>query len=221
MKAHYFLAFDLGATSGRTILGKLSDGQLSLKELTRFPNQILPIRGHYYWNIFSLYEHLREGLIAASKEKVEISSIGIDTWGVDVAFVGSDGSLMGLPFAYRDPHTNEAPEQFFERYMSKDDVYARTGIQVMNFNTLYQLYAMQRDGTSQLSACDKILFMPDALSYMLTGEMVTEYTIASTSQMINPYTKEFDKELLECIDLRADYFARMVMPTENSGLSTK
>ena len=88
-------------------------------------------------------------------------------------------------------------------------------------STLYQLYAMQRDGTSQLSACDKILFMPDALSYMLTGEMVTEYTIASTSQMINPYTKEFDKELLECIDLRADYFARMVMPTEKIGLLTK
>ena len=221
MKTYNFLAFDLGATSGRTILGELSEGKLSLKELTRFPNQILPLQGHYYWNIFSLYEHLRDGLMAAAKEEVEISSIGIDTWGVDFAFIGNDGSVMGLPYAYRDPQTKDAPEQFFEKYMSKEDVYARTGIQVMNFNSLYQLYAMQRDGVSQLSACDKLLFMPDALSYMLTGEMVTEYTIASTSQMINPYTKKFDKELLECVDLRADYFARMVMPSEKIGVLTR
>ena len=221
MKTHYFLAFDLGATSGRTILGNLIDGVLTLKELTRFPNQILPFNGHCYWNIFSLYEHLKEGLIAASNEGVEIGSIGIDTWGVDFAFIGSDGSFMGLPYAYRDPHTTDAPEEFFNKYMSKENVYARTGIQVMNFNSLYQLYALQRDNSSQLASCNKILFMPDALSYMLTGEMVTEYTIASTSQMINPYTKKFDKELLECVDLREDYFGKMVMPSEQIGLLRK
>lgn len=221
MKTLYFLAFDLGATSGRTILGKLSDDMLSLKELTRFPNQILPLNGHYYWNIFSLYEHIRVGLIAASKENVEITSIGIDTWGVDFAFIGRDGTFLGLPYSYRDPHTEGANEEFFDKYMPKDEVYARTGIQVLNLNSLYQLYAMQRDNSSQLQACDKLLFMPDALSYMLTGEMVTEYTIASTSQLINPYTKQFDKELLECVDLRADYFGRIVMPSEKIGFLTK
>ena len=114
MSLQHFIAFDLGATSGRTVLGTLSDGELRIRELTRFPNRILPLGGHFYWNIFSLYEQLCEGLRAAAREGIEITSVGIDTWGVDFAFVGSDGSLLGMPYAYRDPHTEGAPA---ERYM--------------------------------------------------------------------------------------------------------
>ena len=212
MKEISFLAFDLGATSGRSILGTLRDGKLHMKELTRFPNQIMELGGHFYWNIFSLYEHLREGMIACAKEGTPITSIGIDTWGVDFAFLGSDGQLLGLPYAYRDTHTEGAPEQYFEKVMPRKEVYALTGIQVMNFNSLYQLYAMKRDGSSVLNAAVQALFMPDALSYMLTGKRVTEYTIASTSQMLNPRTKKIEAQLLEKMGVPASLFGEVVLP---------
>lgn len=217
MQPKHFVAFDLGATSGRTILGTLRDGELALKELTRFPNTILPLGGHFYWNIFSLYEHLCEGLRAAARENVEITSAGIDTWGVDFAFVGRDGSLLGLPYAYRDPHTDGAPEEYFATIAPKEEVYGATGIQIMNFNSLYQLYAMQRDGSSQLAAADKLLFMPDALGYLLTGRMVTEYTIASTSQLLNPRTRRIEGSLLEKMNLSPDLFPEIVMPGHRIG----
>ena len=160
-----------GATSGRTILGTLRDGELALKELTRFPNAVLRLGDHYHWNIFSLYEHLREGLRAAAREGVEISSVGIDTWGVDFAFVGRDGSLMGLPTPTATPTPTESPKPTSPEVLSREEVYAATGIQIMPFNSLYQrLYALQREHSSQLAAAHRLLFMPDALSYLLTGD---------------------------------------------------
>ncbi|MEG2240226.1 MAG: rhamnulokinase family protein [Alistipes sp.] len=214
----HFIAFDLGATSGRTILGSLAGEELQLKELTRFANRILPLNGHFYWNIFSLYEQLCEGLRAAAREGVEITSIGIDTWGVDFAFVGKDGSLLGMPYAYRDPHTVGAPAEYFDKVWSQEEVYDRTGIQIMNFNSLYQLYAMQRDGSSQLAAAKHLLFMPDALSYLLTGNRVTEYTIASTSQLLNPRTKKIETALLEKMGVSASLFGEVVLPGHRIGL---
>ena len=205
-----FLAFDLGATSGRSILGTLRDGKLQMKELTRFPNQILELGGHYYWNIFSLYEHLKAGMVACVKEGVKITSIGIDTWGVDFALIGEDGQILGMPLAYRDLHTTGAPEEYFKNVMSREEVYGLTGIQVMNFNSLYQLYAMKRDNSSPLKAAVRALFMPDALSYMLTGKMVTEYTIASTSQILNPRTKKMEEQLLEKMGVKGSLFGEVV-----------
>lgn len=218
MITKHFVAFDLGATSGRTILGSITGNKLEMKELTRFPNQVLPLGGHVHWNIFSLYEHLCEGLRAAAGEGVEISSIGIDTWGVDIAFVGRDGELLGMPYAYRDPQTEGAPESYFKEVMPRQEVYDCTGIQIMDFNTIYQLYALRRGGSSQLEAADKLLFIPDALSYLLTGEMVTEYTIASTSQLLNPRTKCIEGALLEGMGIAADKFCPVVMPGHQIGL---
>ncbi len=218
MSLQHFIAFDLGATSGRTVLGTLSDGELRIRELTRFPNRILPLGGHFYWNIFSLYEQLCEGLRAAAREGIEITSVGIDTWGVDFAFVGSDGSLLGMPYAYRDPHTEGAPAEYFAKVLSRREVYARTGIQIMPFNSLYQLYALHKKGASQLAAAAKLLFMPDALSYLLTGSMVTEYTIASTSQLLNPRTRRIESELLEKMDIDPSLFCDVVMPGHRIGL---
>ena len=217
MQPKHFIAFDLGATSGRTILGSLRDGELALKELTRFPNAVLRLGSHYHWNIFSLYEHLREGLRAAAREGVGITSVGIDTWGVDFAFVGQDGSLLGLPYAYRDPHTDGIPEAYFSEVLSREEVYAATGIQIMNFNSLYQLYALQREHSSQLAAARRLLFMPDALSYLLTGEMITEYTIASTSQLLNPRTKRIEGRLLERMGLSPELFPPIVLPGHRIG----
>lgn len=217
----HFIAFDLGATSGRTLLGSLEDERLTLKELTRFPNKMLELNGHFHWNIFSLYEHLKEGLAAAAKEGVEITSAGIDTWGVDFAFVGEDGSLMGVPYAYRDPHTLEAPDKYFANVLPREEVYRLTGIQVLNFNSLFQLYTMQQNRSSQLASSQRLLFMPDALSYMLTGNMVTEYTIASTSQLLNPHTKKIEEKLLAPMQLSSSLFCDVVMPGHIVGRLTQ
>lgn len=195
MHSYNFLAFDLGATSGRSIIASLTDGKLETKELTRFPNATLPINGKFYWNIFGLYESIKEGMRAAAALKIKIDSIGIDTWGVDFVYVGKDGSFLGCPRAYRDPYTEDMPEEYF-KIVPRKEVYDHTGIQIMNFNSLYQLFAAKRENSSALEAADKILFMPDALSYLLTGKMICEYTIASTSQLLNPRTKKFEDKLL-------------------------
>ncbi|MDD4991375.1 MAG: FGGY-family carbohydrate kinase [Paludibacter sp.] len=211
MKNKSFLAFDLGATSGRSILGTIEHGRLQMKELTRFPNQILQIGDHFHWNIYSLFEHLKAGLVAAKNEGVEITSIGIDTWGVDFAMLAEDGSILGAPYAYRDPHTVGAPEKYFE-IVPREKVYDLTGIQVMNFNSLYQLFALSQADNSLLKATKEILFIPDALAYLLTGNKVVEYTIASTSQILNPRTKQFEAELLEKAGVCPSILGEIVMP---------
>ncbi len=216
MKNKSFLAFDLGATSGRSILGTIENGRLQMKELTRFPNQILQIGNHFHWNIYSIFEHIKAGLIAAKKEGVEITSIGIDTWGVDFALLAEDGSILGAPYAYRDPHTVGAPEKYFE-IVPREKVYELTGIQVMNFNSLYQLFALCQANNSLLKATKEILFMPDALAYMLTGNKVVEYTIASTSQILNPRTKQFEAELLEKAGVCPSILGEIVMPGHEIG----
>lgn len=216
-----FFAVDLGATSGRTIIGTLEDGKVRLEELTRFPNNLIQTGGHFYWDIYALYNEILGGLKAAADRKLNITSIGIDTWGVDFVCVGDDGALLRNPLAYRDPHTFGAMEEYFKQEVPKEDVYSVTGIQFMNFNSLYQLYAMRRDGNSALKNADKILFVPDALSWMLTGEAVCEYTIASTSQLLNPTTKELDKMLLDSVGLPRTTFGKMVFPGYKIGTLTK
>jgi rhamnulokinase len=210
-KKHHFLAFDLGATSGRTILATLQEDKLILKELTRFPNKIVRVGDKYYWNIYALFEELKNGLRVAGNEKIKIDSVGIDTWGVDFAYVADDGTFLGLPRAYRDPYTNGIPEEYFEK-IPRQEVYDLTGIQIMNFNSLFQLYAAAKESSSALKAAKNILFTPDALSYMLTGKMVCEYTIASTSQILNPRTKEFETKLFEPIGIPASIMQPLVMP---------
>ena len=220
MEHTYFFAVDLGATSGRTILGCLGEGKMELKELTRFPNHIIETGGHCYWDIYALYNEIIRGLKVVAKDNLPIRSIGIDTWGVDFVFVGKDGELLRNPYCYRDPHTTGAPEEYFT-HIPRERVYDITGIQIMNFNSLFQLSTLHRNHCSALEAADKILFMPDALSYMLTGKMVTEYTIASTSQMLNPRTKRFEKELLDVADIKEEQFGRFVFPGEPIGVLTE
>ena len=220
MEHTYFFAVDLGATSGRTILGCLGEGKMELKELTRFPNHIIETGGHCYWDIYALYNEIIKGLKVVAKDNLPIQSIGIDTWGVDFVLVGKDGELLRNPYCYRDPHTIGAPEEYFT-HIPRERVYDITGIQIMNFNSLFQLSTLHRNHCSALEAADKILFMPDALSYMLTGKMVTEYTIASTSQMLNPRTKCFEKELLDVADIKKEQFGRFVFPGEPIGVLTE
>lgn len=213
----HFFAVDLGATSGRTILGTLSETGLELRELTRFSNHIIETGGHFFWDIYALYNEIIGGLKVVAREGIEITSVGIDTWGVDFAFIGKDGGLLRNPYCYRDPHTVGMMEEYFKQ-VPKEHVYDLTGIQFMNFNSLFQLYTLRRAGDSALEAADKILFVPDALSYMLTGEKVTEYTIASTSQILNPRTKQMEQELLDVCGVRAEQFGRFVFPGEQIGV---
>ena len=138
MEHTYFFAVDLGATSGRTILGCLGDGKLELKEVTRFPNHIIEACGHCYWDIYALYREIINGLKTIAKDNIPIRSIGIDTWGVDFALIGKDGELLRNPYCYRDPHTVGAPEEYFT-HIPRERVYDITGIQIMNFNSLFQL----------------------------------------------------------------------------------
>ena len=217
MAQTHFFAVDLGATSGRTILGTLSNEGLALRELTRFPNHIIETGGHFFWDIYALYNEIIGGLKVVAREGIKIASVGIDTWGVDFALIGKDGQLLRNPYCYRDPHTVGMMEEYFT-HIPKEKVYDLTGIQFMNFNSLFQLYTLHKAGNSALEAAEKILFMPDALSYMLTGEMVTEYTIASTSQILNPRTKQMEQELLDVCGVRAEQFGRFVFPGEQIGV---
>ena len=220
MKQHFF-AVDLGATSGRTILGIIEDGRLEQEELTRFPNNLIETGGHFYWDIYALYNEMIRGLQIVGQRGISISSIGIDTWGVDFVFIAEDGALLRNPMAYRDPHTFGRMEEYFERVVGRRQVYDITGIQFMNFNSLFQLYAMRKDDNAALKHCQKVLFLPDALSWMLTGEAVCEYTIASTSQMLDPRTGDLSERLIESVGLTRRHFGRMVQPGTKIGVLTK
>ena len=220
-KSQCFFAVDLGATSGRTIAGFITDGKVKLEELTRFPNNLIETGGHFYWDIYALYFEIIKGLKLVARRGLKIESIGIDTWGVDFVCIGDDGALLRNPIAYRDPYTFGVMDEYFANAVSKEEVYRATGIQFMNFNSLFQLYAMKRDGNSALKNASKILFVPDALSWMLTGKAVCEYTIASTSQLLNPVTKDLDEKLLSSLGLERGMFGEMVMPGHKIGVLTE
>ena len=206
-----FLAFDCGATSGRAVLATFADGAFALKEVYRFPSGIIELNGKYYWDILAIYDHVRKCLAQLGREGVRIDSIGIDTWGVDFGFVADDGSLLGNPRAYRDPYTDGIPEEVF-RTVPREELYAATGIQILNFNSIFQLYAQTKEGFAPLRNADKILFIPDLLSYMLTGKEVCEYTIASTSGMMDQTSRQFDKGLLARLGIRTDILLPIVQP---------
>ena len=221
MEVKTFLAFDIGASSGRAVLISFQGEKFEMKEIHRFTNRILEMHGRYYWDIFHIYAELKQALTICGKEKVELTSIGIDTWGVDFGLIGADGTILGLPRAYRDPYTSGVPETFFNEQMTCGDVYHPTGIQIMDFNSLYQLYQQGKENFSSLKQADKALFIPDLLAYMLTGNRVCEYTDASTSQLVNPYTKEMDPDLLEAAGVPLTLFDKIVLPGTVVGTLTK
>ena len=217
----YFFAVDLGATSGRTIIGSLADGKFNLEELTRFDNNLIETGGHFYWDIYALYFEIIKGLKLVAQRGIAIQSIGIDTWGCDFVYVGKDGAILRNPMAYRDPHTFGMMEKYFDEKISKEKVYEKTGIQFMNFNSLFQIYAMRKAHNVALENAEKILFIPDALSYMLTGKAICEYTVASTSQILNPTTGDLDNELVESLGLKRSQFGEMTTPATIIGTLTE
>ena len=219
-KKHNFLAFDCGATSGRAVLATVGDGEFEMREIHRFPDRILDFDGKFCWDVYGMFNSFREALAKVAAEGVEIESIGIDTWGVDFGFLSPDGLLAGLPRCYRDPYTSGIPEEVF-RSIPRGDLYARTGIQIMDFNSIFQLYAQKKEGAASMEAARELLFMPDLLTWFLTGEKVCEYTIASTSGMMNQTTRQFDKSLLESLGIRTSFLLDIVQPGTRVGVLKK
>jgi rhamnulokinase len=212
-----YLAFDLGAESGRAILGTLESGRLTLEELHRFPNTPVRVLAALYWDTLRLWHEILCGLaIAGREQRLTLDGIGVDTWGVDFALIGADGGLAGNPRHYRDARTNGILAKALQ-VVPREEIFAETGIQFMQINTLYQLYAMRLAGEPALAAARKLLMMPDLFNYWLTGVAKSEKTIASTSQFYNPIRGRWAAELFERLDLPKAILPEIVPPGTRLG----
>ncbi|NLG24658.1 MAG: rhamnulokinase, partial [Clostridiales bacterium] len=195
MKSLNFLGFDFGASGGRAIVGTLENGKLQLDELHRFSNDPVSLCGRLVWDIQRLFYEMKQALLKASRAGIELSGIGIDTWGVDFGLLDEHGELLGVPVHYRDSRTDDMMDAAFG-VVPKAEIFERTGLAFMPFNTLYQLLAMKAQGDPKLDMARTLLFTPDLLAYFLTGEIATEYTIASTSQLIDPFKRDWARGLV-------------------------
>jgi rhamnulokinase len=212
-----YLAIDLGAESGRVILGTLAEGRLALEELHRFPNQPVHLPNGLYWDAFRLHHEMVEGLTVAGRHrKLRVDGIGIDTWGVDFGLLASDGGLIDCPRCYRDERNIGMAEKLFQ-VVPRAEVFGYTGIQIMDINSLYQWYAMKLAGAPALPAADRLLFMPDLFAYWLTGVQKAEVTIASTSQFYDPCKRRFATELLERLGLPTRILPELIEPGSRLG----
>lgn len=187
------LAFDFGASSGRAIIGEYANGKITLNEVHRFDNSPVMLGGTYYWDVLRLFHEIKQGILAA-KAAGGFDTIGIDTWGVDFGLIGKDGRLLENPIHYRDRRTEGMPERADE-LIPRGELYSRTGIQIIYFNTIYQLLSLKEKRPELLERTDKVLFMPDLFGYFLTGNMTSEYSIATTSGLVNLKTGDWDKEI--------------------------
>lgn len=200
MPARNFLAFDLGAESGRALLGTLDNQRLTLKELHRFANPMGRMNGHLHWNLLAQWEELKTGLRNAARTVPTLDGIGVDTWGVDFGLIGADGSVLGYPFMYRDSRTDGMLDAVFAK-VPREKVFDATGIQFMQLNSLYQLYAMKQAKSPLLVVASKLLFMPDLFNYLFTGVAKSEFSIATTSQMYDPRQRAWATDMLKALDL--------------------
>ena len=206
------LAFDFGASSGRAMLFTFDGEQLSIEEMHRFSNDPVMIGKSFHWDILRLFFEIKQGInktVLAGHN--DIAAIGIDTWGVDFGLFDKNGKLLGNPYHYRDTRTNGMIE-LADQTIGKKYIFDKTGLQFNFFNTLFQFMAMKQDNDPLLEIADKMLFIPDIFNYLLTGEMKNEYSIASTSQLLNVKTKQWDKELMEKAGIPTDIFGDIVMP---------
>jgi len=203
------LAFDFGASNGRALIGEAKDGKITYTEVHRFPNDPVSINGKLYWDFLRLIHEIKTGIVKA-KQAGGFDSIGIDTWGVDYGFLDKKGNIINTPYHYRDLRTENAMEKVFDICGGSAEVYGRTGIQFMRFNTLFQLYVSLTEDKEAVDRAETMLFMPDLMAYVLTGTKVAEYTIASTSQMIDPFTGDWDYELIKKIGFDTEKLPKIV-----------
>ncbi len=211
-----FLAFDFGAESSRAVAGTLEKEKLVLREIYRFSTGMLPLGGHLYWNIYRFYEEIIRALICCREENSEPCSIAVDSWGVDFGMLAADGTIVRIPYAYRDPQVIEAMHDF-HRIIPPERIYALTGISMQPFNSLYHLHAMRGSNDLALDAGERVMFIPDLLNYMLSGVKKTEFSFATTSQLYNPFTGEWEEELLDAVGLDASFMNEIIEPGQLIG----
>ena len=202
------LAFDFGASSGRAIVGVFDGDKIELREVHRFSNDPVTINGTVYWDVQRLFFEIKQGILKA-KEDGGFDSIGIDTWGVDFGLLRKDGTLIENPIHYRDKR-NDGMAEFSKKYMSHEEMYDITGIQFMDFNTVFQLLSLKENRPYILEEADTLLFMPDLLSYMLSGVKSTEYSIATTSQMVDLKTRDWSDKIINDLGLKKDILTPIV-----------
>lgn len=211
------LAFDLGASSGRAVLGQFDGEKLKTIDIHRFPNDPVHVQQRFHWDILRLHHEIKQGLIQTRLQGYqEMKSIGIDTWGVDFGLIGANGELLGNPYHYRDAHIEGMMEEVWQ-LLPREEIFSRTGIQFMQFNTLYQLYAMCKAVFPLLDQAETLLLIPELLRYFLTGERHSEWTIASTTQLCDPHAHTWDMALIEKLGLPTHIFLNPLMPGTEAG----
>jgi rhamnulokinase len=209
--AKKILAFDLGAESGRGVLGLFDGRQLRLDVVHRFANTPVRILDALYWDVLHLYHEMLQTLRKCAAEQGGIDALGIDTWGVDFALLGRGGTMLGNPRHYRDPHTEGVMDEAF-RVMPRAELFHRTGLQFMRFNTLFQLIALKRDRSPLLDAAETMLLIPDLFNYFFTGIKVNEFSDASTTQLLDPTTRRWAHDLLGTFGLPERLAGTLVQP---------
>lgn len=216
----YFLAIDIGASSGRHILGSLENGKIVLEEVHRFWNGMDDIDGTLCWDVERLFHEIIEGMKKCREIGKIPVSVGIDTWGVDYVLLDKDDKIVGQAVGYRDHRTDGMDEEVY-RIIKEDDLYARTGIQKAIFNTIYQLMAVKKQHPEHLEQAAAMLMIPDYFHYKLCGNKVQEYSEATTGQLVNPETKDWDCELIEMLGFPKNIFQKMYMPGAAVGMLTE
>ncbi len=206
-----FLAVDFGAGSGRVMAGFLEGKRIVLDEIHRFANRQIKLGEVLYWDFPALFQEMKNGIAEAAKRGYRVRSIGIDTWGVDFGLIDKAGNLLGNPVCYRDKRTEGMPDRFFT-HTGPAAHYAETGIQVMPINTLYQLLSMKETGDVRLESAAHLLFMPDLFSYYLTGVATNEYTIASTSELLDAEKRTWSGKTLAAAGIPEQLFCPLVNP---------
>lgn len=211
------LAFDFGASSGRAMLFTFDGEKLQIEEMHRFSNDPVMVNGSYYWDVLRLFFEIKQGISKTMNAgHKDIEAIGIDTWGVDYGLFDENGVLLGNPYHYRDTRTDGMVD-LADKKVGKKYIFEQTGIQFSFFNTLFQFMAAKEKNDSSLKQAKKMLFIPDIFNYFLTGVMKNEYTIASTSMLLDPHTKQWNKELMEKLGIPTDIFCEIVQPGEEIG----
>jgi len=207
-----FLAFDLGAESGRAVSGSLEEDRLKLQEIHRFANSPVRVFDGLHWDILQMLREVKHALdLYARTHGAELDGIGFDTWGVDFALIGRDNTLLGHPYHYRDKRTDGMMEEAF-RLVSRGKIFDITGIQFMKLNTLYQLLSMSLTNSPLLEMAETLLLMPDLFNYLFTGKKVSEFTIATTTQFYDPRKKSWSKELFDRLGLPYRILPEIVPP---------
>lgn len=213
-----FLAFDLGAESGRGVLGRFDGRKLQLEEIHRFPNGPVRLLDHLHWDVLRLFSEMQQALrLCVHREGPDLAGLGVDTWGVDFGLLGRDDTLLGNPYHYRDVRTDGMMEEAFRR-VPREDIFQATGIQFMQLNTLYQLLAMALQNSPLLEVAETLVMMPDLFNFWLTGEKVAEFTEATTSQFYDPRAGDWARPLLERLHLPTQILPPIVPPATVLGL---